>query len=257
MQFVQDASKKALEIFHSGQHNGRFKADGSIVTDADIALNQEFIERIKKHFPEDGVIGEELSYETNSSLQWILDPIDGTEAFWLGSANWAVSLGLLNEGKSTWGLIANPVLNRLIYAKDGEGAYKTSIDNPKEATKLKVTETDNLDNAKIFGLTGKEMDFPTSGFVEELLTISEYYLDFYSVVENASYVALGKVDAAIFWWTTAHDIGPLHVIVEEAGGKVTDLFGNHQLYNQSIKGAVMSNGVIHDELIKLIAKHRV
>jgi fructose-1,6-bisphosphatase/inositol monophosphatase family enzyme len=76
-----------------------------------------------------------------------------------------------------------------------------------------------------------------------------------SIVYNAGLLAAGEIEGIIFAATTAHDVAAIKVIVEEAGGKVTDLYGNEQDYDKPIKGAVLSNGLIHNDLLKLVAEH--
>ena len=74
----------------------------------------------------------------------------------------------------------------------------------------------------------------------------------YSVCEAASLVATGGFDAEIFTGPMPHDTASVKIVVEEAGGKVTDLFGNSQRYDCETKGAIISNGYLHNELVKLV-----
>ncbi len=77
------------------------------------------------------------------------------------------------------------------------------------------------------------------------------------IVYSAMMVAVGEFVGAIFCGEGAHDIAAVKIIVEEAGGKVTDLFGNEQKYNQKIKGAIILNAELHDKFIDIVQKSTV
>jgi fructose-1,6-bisphosphatase/inositol monophosphatase family enzyme len=68
--------------------------------------------------------------------------------------------------------------------------------------------------------------------------------------------AVGQFGASLFFWGTAHDVAAIKIIVEEAGGKVTDIDGNDQRYDQECNGLIASNGLIHDELVEIVKEFR-
>lgn len=254
LEFVSLHSSALVESFKNGVNKSQTKSDGSSVTELDKYLNREFIKRVQDSYPGEGVIGEETSYETNSKLQWTIDPIDGTDAFIMGSPNWGVSIALLEDGEPILGVIANLVLDRAIFAFKGGGAFRAKISDYKSRQKINVSDTASIKDARVFGFYDKDASFCPDGFVKDIIGDVKYYLDFYSFAEHGAYLAMGKADAVMFWWDTAYDIAPLKIIVEEAGGMVTDLFGRKQRYDRPIQGALLSNGKLHASLVEKLSK---
>ncbi|WKZ26464.1 MAG: inositol monophosphatase [Candidatus Paceibacterota bacterium] len=250
LKFISSNANKALEHFNNGNNDNHSKNDGSLVTELDVFLNKKFISEISIKYPGEGVLGEEISLKKNSNFQWVIDPIDGTDAFVMGSANWTISVGLLDDGAPVLGVVANPILNRILFAFKGGGAFKTKITNYQKCDQIFISDTRSISDAKIFGLYDKNALYAPSAFIKDIIKDAKYYLDFYSFSEHCSYLAMGKADAVIFWWDTLYDIAPLKIIIEEAGGKVTDLFGEDQRYDCPIKGAILSNGHLHGFLVE-------
>lgn len=108
----------------------RLKTDGSLVTEADIAMQKAVVDELQKHWPEYELLGEEMSpqqqqalLDSNSSGLWVLDPLDGTSNFASGIPIFSVSLALIQQGEVKLGLIYDPVRNECFSAIRGQGAW--------------------------------------------------------------------------------------------------------------------------------------
>ena len=100
------------------------------------------------------------------------------------------------------------------------------------------------------------MLYPLLGFYDDLIfnKKANNFVDG-SIVYNAILLAAGEIEGIVFPHHTAHDVAAIKVIVEEAGGKVTDFWGNDQRYDRPVKGCLISNGLIHQELLDLVQAH--
>lgn len=178
------------------------------------------------------------------------DPVDGTAMYARSIPVAVFSLALVIDGESTIGVIYDPFTNQLYSAIKGQGAYQNDekiLVNDYDLSDMKsVSHYDMWPNAE-YNI------FP----VLQELGIQTYFVGLGSIIRACSCVASGEFILAIFPGTTHKncDIAAAKVIVEEAGGKVTNLFGEEQRYDRSIKGAVISNGRVHNEVINTIKKH--
>jgi len=116
-----EAGRRSMRYFLQGSHE--IKHDGSPVTAADRAVQQFLITMISQEFPDDGIIAEEneiLREPQRGSRYWTIDPIDGTVPFMVGMLNWAIAIGLINNGVPVEGFIHIPPTGDLFYTKEGE-----------------------------------------------------------------------------------------------------------------------------------------
>ncbi len=228
----------------------KIKGDGSPVTKTDLAINRMVVEEVQKNFPGHGVLGEEeSSLIADAEFTWVCDPVDGTIPFSHGTPTCVFSLGLTQKGNPILGVAYDPFLDRMFFAQTGLG----STCNGQVLT---VSKKDTLAGAYVSSGIWKGMHFKMPLFMSDLVfREGAESFPMGSVVYNAALLAAGEIDGVIFSATTAHDIAAAKVIVEEAGGTVTDLYGNDQHYDKPIKGAILSNGLIHGQLIKLVGEH--
>lgn len=249
-QFAKDLARKAGAIIKKSFSLGmkkEWKEDFSPVTATDKEINKVVIDEVAKYFPDHNVKGEEESNISNDSdYLWVCDPVDGTIPFSHGIPIFSFSLALVKNGESILGVIYDPILDRMFFAEKGKGAYL----NDKKINVDKEVENENsVLNIESFGrATYKLFGLPK---IAEENNIG-YTVRIPSIAYSMALVAAGEIVGSIFPNNTAHDIAAAKVIVEEAGGKVTDLFGNEQRYDQDIKGAIASNGKIHDYLVELV-----
>lgn len=249
LEFAERLARKAgvimLHYFDSSL-DIRVKADKTIVTVADEEINRMVIAEVAKAYPDHSVSGEEESMEKNSEYVWVCDPIDGTIPFSKGIPVSMFSLALVRSGEAIVGVAYDPQTERLYSAAKGKGAFMNGQSMKVSSRKLERHSVVNME-----WWPGAEFDIEPQ--LHELsLQTEAYVVKIGCTVNAACLVASGRIEAAVFPGTVNKnmDIAAAKILIEEAGGKVTDLFGNEQRYDRSIKGAIMSNGVVHDELVR-------
>ncbi|MFW5746446.1 MAG: inositol monophosphatase family protein [Nanoarchaeota archaeon] len=227
-----------------------YKDDTSPVTIVDTTVNRMLIERVKQRFPEHDVIGEEESdYEGDSEYTWVVDPVDGTIPYSAGIPVATFSLALVHKGVPIAGVVYDPWIDRMWYAEKGEGAYlneKRIHVNAESDPSRMVMAVENWYYAP-YQLPLYDI-FKNKGIKTFVLC---------SIIYPSCLVASGNFSGTVFPGITCHDMAAVKIIVEEAGGKVTDLEGNEQRYDRPIKGAVVSNGVVHEMLLESISEHDI
>ena len=241
---AERADALALERFRASDLRVDEKPDRSLVTEADLAIEEMARSVVAERHPELGIFGEEHGEMVGDGLaRLIIDPIDATANFARGIPVFATLLAIEEGDEVIAGLVSAPALATRWWAARGEGAYRSG-------QRISVSATGKLANAQIFygSLGGYEahrtppgvVDVAKSGFRDR------GFGDFWQhvlVAEGAGEVA---IDPIVHAW----DIAPLLVIVEEAGGRATTLSGERSVHAGSL---VSSNGVLHDEILALLA----
>ena len=248
-----DLAKKAGGIIRRNFVLGmsrQIKKDGSPVTKTDLAINRMVIEAVKKDFPGHRVIGEEENHHIkNAKYAWVCDPIDGTIPFSHGMPTCCFSLALVRNGVPILGVAYDPFGKRMVVAEKGKGAFLNG-------KRIHVSKYRQLKGAYLGHCLWSRMQYPMKGFVDDI--VFNYKMQYFpegSIVYAAVLLAAGEIEAITFPHHTAHDVAAIKVIVEEAGGKVTDLWGREQRYDRPLKGALISNGVLHKKLLKIVRKY--
>ena len=256
LNFAKELAKEAGEIMSLSFANGtsrEWKEDRTPVTEADTKINSLVIERIKAKYPDHGVWGEEESHNLGVQMTWVCDPVDGTMPFSHGLPISTFALALARDGQPIVGVVYDPFMKRMFYAAKGTGAYLNG-------DRIQVSDKDDLKDALLDeeGLRDSTKPvIPTGdGYIEELIEAGARPLKLWAVVLPSALVAAGEFTATIFNVPKPEDGAAIKIIVEEAGGKVTDLFGNEQRYDQPTKGYIASNGKVHQQLVDIIARHK-
>jgi len=252
LEFAKGLAKEAEEIalkHFSFDVDSTWKADDSPLTKADTEINDLVIKRINDSFPNHSIYGEEKSdLKENSEYIWVCDPIDGTMAFACGLPIFVFSLALVDQatGLPVLGVINDPIMKNMYWAKKGDGAYRNG-------RKMQVLNDDKLKNTYLdVGAFGRDLGFSSSSLFEILGEQKCKVMKFPSFIYGGIQVANGKYVGAIFYGKFGHDVAALKIITEEAGGKVTDLYGNERRYDQDGLGCIISNGVLHEELLRIV-----
>lgn len=254
LEFAKDIAYQAGKIMlkYFNENNGAsYKGDRTIVTLADTEINSYLIKRVKEKYPKHSIDGEEEQYG-KSNFVWVCDPVDGTAMYARHIPVAVFSLALVIDGVPYVGVIYDPFTNSLYSAIKGKGAYKNnekiSVNNYTLNDKKTVCHCDMWSNS--------EYDICKCF---EILREKTKLNDIGSIARASCCVATGDYCLTIFTGTKHKncDIAAVKVIVEEAGGKVTDLFGNEQNYDKDVKGAVISNGIVHEEVLKIIKDYIV
>lgn len=237
-----------MKQYYGKNPDERLKSDNTIVTIADEEINQMVIDRVSAVYPTHGVNGEEASSRANSEYIWACDPIDGTNPFAMEVPVSVFSLALVVDGIPELGVIYAPFSEHMYTAVRGGGAFLNDKPIHVSETGFDVKAKMNVD-----WWAGSEYDVMKS-MHRLAYDKNVYVLCPGSTTHAGALVARGEFVASVFPGTKGKnvDIAAAKVIVEEAGGKVTDLFDNEQRYDQDLHGAVLSNGIVHDDVVKYL-----
>ncbi|MDP9240289.1 MAG: histidinol-phosphatase [Actinomycetota bacterium] len=225
------------------------KPDMTPVTDADQRAEESIRSTLKRARPRDAVIGEEFGTSGHGARQWVIDPIDGTKSYIRGVPVWATLIGLLDQGEAVLGVVSAPALGRRWWAGRGSGAWTGR--NRSQATRCQVSHVSTLSDASLSysSLTSWDEVGRLESFLELAAAVwrTRAYGDFWSHV----LVADGAVDISCEPHGLAlHDLVALQPIVEEAGGRFTDLAGEARPDRGSV---VCTNGILHDDVLAAMA----
>ena len=246
--FAKQLAEEAGEImrtYFTGEQQREIKSDGSPLTVADTLINSHVIERLREEFPDDGVIGEEEStVEYGTGRIWFCDPIDGTKAFTWGVPTAMFSIALVVDGKPVLGVAYEPITDQMYTAICGEGAYCNG-------RRLHVNELGLGEG--IFGAISSHYRIRYGApYLDALLERQVDMAAFSGAVAKCVRVAEGRFVGYIEELLNGHDVAASQVIVEEAGGKITGLDGRPLDYSRPFKGAIVSNGRVHKELVTIV-----
>ena len=240
------AGREMLKYFNKDK-NIEFKEDRTPVTKVDKMINDYVIKQVKSKYPNHSIVGEEAQSLTKSKYVWVCDPIDGTSMYTRGIPVSVFSLALVYDGEPIVGVVYDPFLNRLYSAIKGEGAYC----NDK---RIGVNDME-------YGQLGNSIDycmwnnakFDTLKLALEMRKNNKL-CQVGSTAHASMLVATGKVSAEIFPGCSHGncDIAASALIVKEAGGMVTDFYGNEQRYDRDINGAILSNGKVHHKILDIV-----
>lgn len=249
LNFAKDIANYAGNImkkYFNTNNEASYKIDHTIVTKADKEINSYLVEKVKEVFPDHSVDGEEEGFG-ESNYVWVCDPVDGTAMYARGIPTAVFSLALVVDGSPIVGVVYDPFCDNLYTAVKGMGAFKN--DEKISVNSYLLSDKESVSNLDIW----PEAEY---NLIETIKKLGEktYFVGIGSVIHAGMCVADGKFNLAIFPGTKHKncDIAAVKIIVEEAGGIVTDLFGNEQRYDQDIKGAIISNKEVYQEVLDVI-----
>jgi histidinol-phosphatase len=236
------AGRRTMELF-GRRIRPETKADGSPVTPADRASENELRRLIRKAFPDHTIVGEEGGTSTgNPRVRWILDPIDGTKSFIHGVPLYSVLVAVEVDRRPSVGVIHLPALNETVDAALGLGCRW----NGKVAH---VSTTARLGDATI--VTSSVRALERGGVPFHRLATATRTQRSWGDGYGFALVATGRADAMIDSGLKVWDIAPMLPILEEAGGRLTDWRGARTIRSLDY---VASNGKIHEPLLRLLTK---
>ena len=244
-----EAGAVTMRYFRSPSLAVDAKPDKSPVTNADKEAEELLRASIAREFPEDGIVGEEFGVQDGSNeYTWYLDPIDGTQSFFRGIPLFGTMMGLEAMGEAVAGVIIFPALKEMVFAGKGLGAWWSDDLSPRDPKKAFVSNVSRLSEACLsansasgFERIGKEAAYrKLSGAAR----VNRGYPDCY----GHYLVATGRIEIMIDPVVNAWDNAPLKPIMEEAGGRFTDLDGNATIHGGS---GISSNGPMHDEVVAM------
>jgi myo-inositol-1(or 4)-monophosphatase len=244
---AREAGALLRERLHD-RHTVQYKGEINLVTEADHLSESLIVERIRREFPGHDILTEESPETANGSdFRWIIDPLDGTTNYAHGYPVFCVSIALEVKGVIMLGAVYNPMLDELFTAEKGAGAFLNG-------RRLTVSRTETLSRGLL-----------ATGFPYDIREDRNNNINYFNVMAfraqavrragsaalDLAYIAVGRFDG--FWelklmpWDTAAG----WLLVEEAGGVVTDLRGDP--YHLHSRNMLASNGLIHAEMARILA----
>jgi len=246
--YIVDMYKKKEEVTVSTK-----KDETDFLTEVDLFVQKSFVKRVKAEFPDDIVVGEEAGLsnypENYEGRAWIIDPIDGTANFVRSYfPAFVVAVAFANKRELLSSGVLVPITGDMFFAEKGSGAFGNG-------NRMQVSKKERLSESCI------HLDFGKRSlrkerllyFIEPLLTVGQVRCmgsAILSLVQVSLGIADGYVHASLRPW----DYASGQLILEEAGGKITQTDGSPlQLFGDN-KGIIASNGYIHEELLQVINK---
>lgn len=222
------------------------KSDGSFVTEADRAIERAIRTRLADRFPDHGVIGEEYGTDAaGANVRWLLDPIDGTHNFMRGVPLFGTLLAVESDGEIQAGVISAPALGQRWFASRGQGAW--TVGGPgRDRRRLRVSTESTVGGSQLLfrSVTDMHASRVSAGF-DALLPVvwrERGFGDFWGYALVADGAAEVMVERDLGPW----DVAAPWILVEEAGGRVTD-FDGHRSF--ALGESVATNGLLHEAIL--------
>jgi myo-inositol-1(or 4)-monophosphatase len=242
---MRAAGDIVLSYMSQAQQLTRMHKEGNgFATQADIASEEFLIEQLHKLLPEAGFIAEESgSSNTNSSLQWVIDPLDGTTNFSQGLPYFCISVALTKDSVPIIAAIYQPLLNEFFYAQQGKGAWLNG-------QRIQVSTATKLEDAVVaVGLSYlRRPRGPLLGVLSTIAKKTFAVRNFGAAALDLAYVACGRLDGVFFthlsWWDVAAGI----LLIQQAGGQISDFSG--ESITPSYVSCVAGSPIIYQGLIK-------
>ena len=209
------------------------------MSEADRAVEEALRQRLERERPHDAVVGEEYGVTGSGDRRWIVDPIDGTKSYVRGVPAWATLLALEVGGETVVGVVSAPALGRRWWASRGGGAFA-------DGEPIHVSDVEALGDAHV--CAPNEREFERVGLGDGYRAIARAcwrpagFADFWGHV----LVAEGAVDVMVEPILALWDVAAIRPIVEEAGGRVSDLTGDGWADEAP---CVTTNGALHDVVL--------
>ncbi len=247
------AAEAAGEVLRNGfgrQHQIEYKGEADLVTEADEEAERKIKEVLGEAFPDHGVLTEESGQtEGHSDARWIVDPLDGTTNYAHGVPFFSTSIALERAGEVVVGVVHDPIANETYAAERGGGATLngepvgvSGTDEPARAL-LGTSFADRPEELEM----GLELFGRLAGLARGMRRLGSGALDL-------CYVAAGRLDGCYEQGFSVWDVAAGTLIVEEAGGKITDRRGG-RLNPEEGRGLVASNGPLHPDLLRVTSEY--
>ena len=248
-QLASEAAERAGEALmrYFGRATVEFKGEIDLVTEGDREAERIILGMIRERFPDHAVVAEESgAHAGEAPARWIVDPLDGTTNYAHGLPIFSVSIALEVEGRLQVGVVYNPATREKYVARRGRGATRNGVP-------LRVSTTQELGKSLLvtgFAYNVRRTDETNLDHFANFLERAQGLRRLGSAALDLCYVAAGAFDG--YWETQLNlwDLAAGWLIVEEAGGKVTDLLGRP--LTMEARQIVASNGRIHDAMLEVL-----
>jgi len=245
---AQEAEAIAMRYFRTDELRIERKSDGTAITQADRMVEEMARARVASSGLALDVLGEEMggdnakSANTSARPRMIIDPIDGTEEFSRGIPTFGTLMAVEQNGEIVAAMVSAPGLHSRWWAYRGEGAYR-------DGKRLHVSKVTGLSKAMVFSTgTGPSKNASDQEKIRRLLDAARNSRSFGGFWQHML-VAEGAVEVALDWTSKPWDLAPLGIIVEEAGGRSTNVRGERTIYSGQL---ISTNGWIHEEVLALL-----
>ena len=247
LSLADDADELTMDRFRSIDLHFDTKPDRTPVTEADHAVERAVRLRLAEHVQEYAVVGEEFGIEgdDDAEFRWIIDPIDGTKGYLRGLPVWATLLALEHRGQLVLGVVSAPALGTRWWAARGRGAYRNG-------EPMTVSAVHDIRDAHLSFAWDTNESIERGGLDQRLFALGRQcwrvrsFGDFWHHMLVAEGAIDISIDPAAAWW----DLAAIAVIVEEAGGRATDLQGVPRADGGNI---VCTNRRLHARVLELLA----
>jgi histidinol-phosphatase len=241
---LADAARQITLARFRGRFEQRIKHDGSIVTEVDEAVEDTLRALVARDRADDAVLGEERGQSGGGARRWVIDAIDGTASFAAGRPEWGTLIALEVDGEVVVGICDEPALDRRYWATRGGGAWCTV--GREAERRLSVTGTGELSRSRSFVPPPHWVPDQRARKLADALAAATTPGP--ADAHPALAVASGDYELAVFFVAGPWDLAAPALVVEEAGGRFTDL-GGHKLITSGT--AVFSNGLVHEAALQI------
>lgn len=252
-EFVCEVARRAGDLQlsrYSDPGEVREKAPKDVVTEVDLLCEELMVSAIRERYPDDAILSEERGGGVSpEGRSWLLDPVDGTANFMKANPMFCACVSVMEAGEVTHAAVAAPRLGDLYHASLGGGAWR---DNAGETFPIRVSETDDLG----YALAGADLSL--YGGREQPPGVRELFFNSWqmralgSAGIRGAWLAAGYLDVSVGTRNTAWDYAPTVLLVNEAGGRATDLSGKP--WGLSSSGLLATNGHLHGAALEALNK---
>ena len=240
------AADVSMKYFRAGPDPGRSKLDGTLVSDADLAVEGALLDRLGRERPRDAVLSEEAGMIGDGRRVWIIDPIDGTASFLARGRLWGTKIALAVDGELTLGVVSSPPLQRRYWAQRGMGAHRAALQQGGLGLPVRLTVSRPRSSDSTFAT------WPLDARERALLRVVCRWKE--PRIVPPLDVCDGALDASLCVGDAPWDIAPLVVLVEESGGRYSDSDGGRRIDTGC---AVFTNGgPVHAQILAVLAPER-
>ncbi|MBI4021026.1 MAG: inositol monophosphatase [Candidatus Aenigmarchaeota archaeon] len=244
---AQAAGRIAMRQF-SRAHRVRLKALGELVTETDLQAERAILRILQGAFPRYAVLSEESGWHAGEDRTWIVDPLDGTTNFSIRNPFFGVSVALLRGGDVVSGVVLAPATGELFVAERGRGAFlngkRIRVSSESDLGKLLVTFCNGNDAASIRRIVA---------IYAAMKPAARDFSRMRAATLELAFVAAGRLAAHLSPGGKPWDNAAGALLVEEAGGKVTDFRGDR--WTMKKKDLLATNGVVHEQVRKRITRN--
>lgn len=228
------------------------KGTSNFVSSADLAAENAIVTTIRERFPDHAIISEEShSDRADAEHLWVIDPLDGTSNFLHGIPHFAVSIGYYQRGVANVGVVCNPISGDWYVAVEQQGAWHNG-------ERMQVSRAERLNQAIIAcGFhydRGKMMEATLATLADLFRKDIHDVRRFGAAALDIANVACGQFEAFFEYRLSPWDYAAGAILLNEAGGKISDCSGN-QLPLGSSSGICATNGLLHQSMLEQLSRH--